>query len=452
MHDITSPRNRDKMLLELEVGNPAMIGQLRAAGDLKAQQVLGGRWLEIGFASCANAGTVMDTGFVEKKFKQFEQDMEKIRQNMVDDFKHQFSLDNADGPVTKLLKQVHQINDELAGQLGKGNIEHREGLEQCITALARQLSTDDPTSSLSRLVRAVTEGSQKVAGQLTLDDPTSALSRMHGSLTGLLETQNTGAQEFQQNVTATLSTGLAAFTTRRELEAKSTLHGLTFQDRVLAYFADLAGRRGHVFEDVSSRPGLIPRCKTGDGLLKVGPEYLAKDAPISVEAKDELGYSVPKMLAESEEGRKNRGTTFGVFVISARCAPPGMPAFKPYGNDLVVKWDDEDPATDVYLDAAADVACALATRQAAEKKGQSVDFTNIDRAINSIEKKANGLGQIFIWATTIKNAADKILDESKPKHAALITELVTLRDLIAAVRTAAGAPASDSIVPESRPF
>jgi hypothetical protein len=43
--------------------------------------------------------------------------------------------------------------------------------------------------------------------------------------------------------------------------------------------------------------------------------------------------------------------------------------------------------------------------------------------------KANGLGQIFISATTIKSAADKILDES------LITQLVTLGDHLAAVRT-----------------
>jgi hypothetical protein len=114
----------------------------------------------------------------------------------------------------------------------------------------------------------------------------------------------------------------------------------------------------------------------------------------------------------------------------------------------VVKWDDEDPATNVYLDAAADVACALATRHAAEKKGQSVDFTAIDRTINSIEKNATGLGQIFISATTIRNAADKILDESKPRHAALIEEPATLRDHIAAVRTVAGAPASVPIAPE----
>jgi hypothetical protein len=390
----TTPRNRDKVLLELEVDNPAMIGQLRAAGNVNAQQALGMRWLKIGFASCANAGTVMDTGFVEKQF-------EKMRQNMVDDFKHQFSLDNADGPVTKLSNQVHQSNDQLAGQL----------------------------------VRAVTESSQKVAGQLSLDDPTSGFARMHGSF-----------QEFQQNVTTILSTGLAAFTTRRQAEAESTLHGRTFQDRALEYLADLAARRGHVFEDVSKRPGLIPRCKTGDGLVKVGPDYFAKGAVIGVEVKEEKGYSVRSMLTETEEMRKNRGTTFGFFVISADYAPPGMAPLMRYGDDIIVAWDADNSATNICLDAALDLACGLATREAAAKD-QSIDFAAVDRTINSVEKKATGLGQIFVSATTIRNAADKILDESKPKHAALLEELATLRGLIAALRGSA-----EPIAPESPPF
>lgn len=434
MNDLTSSRYQDKLLLELEVCNPAMIGHLRAAGDVKAQQALGGTWLEIGYASCANAGTAMDTGFVEKKFKEFQQDMEQARQNMVDDFKHQLSLDNADGPITKLVKQVHATNDELARDLGKGNIEHREGLAQCITALARQFSTDDPTSALSRLVSAITEGGQKAAGQLTLDDPTSALSRMHGSLMGLLKTQNTGAQEFQQNIATTL----AALATRRKVEAESTLHGRTFQDQALRAIADLAGQRGHVFEDVSSRPGLIPpRCKTGDGVLKVGPDYLARDAVIVVEAKDEKGYSVRNMLTESERARKNRGAAFGMFVISAAYAPPGMAPLMHCGDDIIVAWDADNPATDICLDAALTMACGLATREAAAK-GQAIDFTAIDRTIISVEKTATGLTQIFVSATTIRNAADKILDESKPQHAALIAQLATLRGHITALRGAAG--------------
>jgi len=45
---------------------------------------------------------------------------------------------------------------------------------------------------------------------------------------------------------------------------------------------------------------------------KVGPDHLAKDAPIGIEAKDEK-YSVLEMLTEIEEVRKNRaGDTFSM--------------------------------------------------------------------------------------------------------------------------------------------
>jgi hypothetical protein len=193
-----------------------------------------------------------------------------------------------------------------------------------------------------------------------------------------------------------------------------------------------------VFDDVSAQPGLIERSKVGDGVVKVGADYLAKDTIIAVETKDERGYKVSDMLTKIEEARKNRDATFGMFVMSVAHAPAGMPTLKCYGDDIIVTWDAENPATNICLDIALDAACGLATREAAAK-GQPIDFTAIDRTINRIEKKADGLGQIFISATTIKNAAEKILDESKPKHAALITELVTLRNLLAAPRSAAGA-------------
>jgi hypothetical protein len=88
-----------------------------------------------------------------------------------------------------------------------------------------------------------------------------------------------------------------------------------------------------------------------------------------------------------------------------------------YSDDIIVAWDADNPATNICLDTALDMACELATREAAAK-GQSNDLTAINRTINSIEKKATDLGQIFISATTIRNAAERILDESKPKHAA----------------------------------
>jgi hypothetical protein len=88
--------------------------------------------------------------------------------------------------------------------------------------------------------------------------------------------------------------------------------------------------------------------------------------------------------------------TFGIFIISTGCAPAGLPPFMRHGNDTgIVKWNGEDEATDVYLDAAVDVACALVTRSAAEKKGQHVDFAAMDRTIDAIERSAGTFDQII---------------------------------------------------------
>jgi hypothetical protein len=430
-------------LLKLEVGKPEMIGQLRAAGDATAQEALGSRWMDIGFAACSYAGTVMDTSMVRHEFQQFQLDLVTLCQReIVEKIQHDFSLANDDGILAHLVKVLEDANGELVGELHKGNAGHQESLDQRITALSRQFSADYPDSVVSKLVRSLTDGSTKIARQLTLDDPNSPLSRMQGTIVGLLQMAADGAQRHQQNV----ATSLAAIITRREADARSPQHGITFQDRALAYLADLAGQRGHVFDNVSARPGLIGRSKVGDAVLKVGADYLARGASIVFETKDELGYKVSDMLTEIDEARKNRGTPFGVFVIKAACAPPGMPAFKRYDNDtILMKWDDEDPATDVYLDAAVDVACALATCQAAEKEGESVDFTAIDRTINGIERSTGAFDDIITWTSTIGNNAKKILDRAKPGRDALLGDLATLRRHMAALRGSAGASASEPI-------
>lgn len=100
---------------------------------------------------------------------------------------------------------------------------------------------------------------------------------------------------------------------------------------------------------------------------------------------------------------------FSLLRAGSYCA--SLPAIKRYGNCTMVQWDDEDAAIDVYLDAAIDVACALATCQAAERQGHSVDFTGLDRSINGIERGAPG--DIITLVDTIGINAQKVLDRVK---------------------------------------
>jgi tRNA(Ser,Leu) C12 N-acetylase TAN1 len=78
-----------------------------------------------------------------------------------------------------------------------------------------------------------------------------------------------------------------------------------------------------------------------------------------------------------------------------------------------VIWDAEDPASDVYLDAALSVARALCTRAASRDAGQQADIELIERSIRAIEKQAEGLDEITRSTETIRSAAGKILERAR---------------------------------------
>ena len=62
--------------------------------------------------------------------------------------------------------------------------------------------------------------------------------------------------------------------------------------------------------------------------------------------------------AELETARKNRDAGAGIFVLARSHAGAGFPTFARYGHDIMVLWDDENPGTDAYLQAALMVAVA----------------------------------------------------------------------------------------------
>jgi hypothetical protein len=48
--------------------------------------------------------------------------------------------------------------------------------------------------------------------------------------------------------------------------------------------------------------------------------------------------------------QQSREASLGLFVLSTNAAPDGVPGFARYGDDVIVVWNPEDPATDVRLD------------------------------------------------------------------------------------------------------
>jgi hypothetical protein len=183
---------------------------------------------------------------------------------------------------------------------------------------------------------------------------------------------------------------------------------------------------GDVVQECGLTTGLITHNKVGDFLVTIGPDNVAAGAKIVVEAKESASYDLARTLAEAEVARRNRQAPICVFVHSEKTAPAGIPAFARYGHDIVVRWNAEDEASDLWIQAALMVAKAMSVRAARHDKGEAASFQVVDRAIEAIRKQVDGFEEIATCATTSVNAANKIITRAEIMKQQITSRLATL--------------------------
>jgi hypothetical protein len=123
-----------------------------------------------------------------------------------------------------------------------------------------------------------------------------------------------------------------------------------------------------------------------------------------------------------------------VFVFSRKTAPAGLRPFARYAQDLVVVWDSEDPATDVYVTAAYSVARALVVRERSEVEQAEV-AQEIESATRAVEKQITFLDDVRKWAETARSSGDKIADRAARMMGELKREVDRLDAQVVALRT-----------------
>jgi len=345
-----------------------------------------------------------------------------------DRLQKEFSLDNADGALCRLVKELTAKHGDLS-----------KDLQTKIDAVVKEFSLDEENSALSRLVQNVDRAQRTITSEFSLDNEGSALRRLKTELTTILEAHVKTNAEFQEEV----KVALGKLVTRREEEARSTRHGATFQNAVFAFIDQHAQRRGDVAEDASNTTGLIKNCKVGDAVIQLGPDCAAAGARIVVEAKEEARYSLRMAREEIEQARKNRDAQQGIFVFSRLTAPPMEPLAR-YGADVLVVWDPEDPQTDAYLKAAIEISRALCLRAHNAAEQYKIDFGPIDRAVLDIEKRVQNLDQVRKSAETIRSSSETILDRVRIDREALEKQVCVLRDAMADVKQILGETESDA--------
>ena len=324
----------------------------------------------------------------------------------------EFSLDNGDSALTRLVSELKKSNGDLVNEF----------------------SLDKEDSALKRLMNQVEGAQRQITSQFSLDEDDSALARMRKQLLEVLEAQNKENRHFQAEVRASL----AAMTARRQEADRSTRHGNAFEDVVFDYVNERSQKSGDVATRTGNTTGVIRNNKKGDAVVRLGPDHIAAGAQIVIEAKENASYKLPDALNELQEARKNREAGVGLFVFSKSIAPEGLEPFGRYGNDIVVIWDKDDGATDVFMDAGLSVATALSVRAKSHRDEVGADFEEIERIIAAIEKQVGGLDEITKLTTTIQNNSDKVLNRARIMSRELNTEIGNLNVKMGELREVLG--------------
>ena len=295
---------------------------------------------------------------------QLEKTIEQALHEQREQVLREFSLDNRESALSRLVVELTESNNELGSGLKDkiDNVVKEFSLDHPNSALSRlvarvevaqksiteQFSTDNDYSAFNKLSKLLQNTSEQISNNLTLDNDQSALSRLKRELQGTIEEMVKSNTDFHTDVRTTL----AALQARREEADRSTRHGNTFEEDLGYLLAVEAQRSGDLHEPTGNTTGAIKNSKKGDHIITLGPETAAPGVRIVWEAKEDRSYGIKDALAEIDEARKNRQAQIGVFVFSQKTAPSGIQPFTRYGHDIVLLWDADEPTSNIYIKAA----------------------------------------------------------------------------------------------------
>jgi hypothetical protein len=338
--------------------------------------------------------------------------------------------------IFKLLSPTHAV-----GRVATLSVAIESALRDQREEVLRQFSLDRPDSALSRLLGDIAAANGKLRGELagevsqvakalSLDDKSSALSRLREELMASVKASADSNASFQSDMRAKLE----AFRVRREEAARSSAHGNTFEYAAGALLEREAQRAGDVCERLAGTPGREGR-KTGDYVITVGPENVAAGARIVIECKADKGYKEADALEEIALARKNREAQVGVFLVARESAPEGFEAFRRIGPDLLVVWDAEDTASDVYLHAAVSVAKALVVQERVAAGRSEADVREVEQSVRSIGRLVTSVESIAHDARNIVKKGVRIGKAAEGVKEKLVEEVERLTGVVEGMRS-----------------
>ena len=337
-----------------------------------------------------------------------------------------------DGAVARFLKQ-------LSVDLASANQGHAS---QLATALAA-LDANDESSLIAKLARETAGARESLLRALNPHDPSSPIAVIETSIRTALEKQTLGLDAFQKDqrerqdqLEKEVREALARIETRRSDNACSPRGGLDFEKAVAAVVADVVRGAPILVEETGATVGSRRACKVGDLVLRYSAEHAFAGAALAIESKRDASYTVPKALEELDVARANRGASSGLFVMAASHAPAAFPRIARHGQNVLVRWDENDSSTDPYLEAGLMLGLFLVSRNhAVADAGDLAALRDVEERIETelarlekMEKSSDGIRRHNDdLATELRKARNQfglLLKKAKDTLKALNVELV----------------------------
>jgi hypothetical protein len=226
--------------------------------------------------------------------------------------------------------------------------------------------------------------------------------------------------------------------------------GKDFEAAVLEFVTEeLSGPGIWIVEDVNGKPGHIPYNKKGDHVIDATDESAFAGARVVIEAKRERQYTMADALKELAEARKNRKADVGLFVLAKSVAPEGFPDAIRVGRDVLVKWDHEDPLTDIRLACAVWLATALLPLKVRE--GNEGDIRALADIAGRFESELTRLSKMQGYTDGARRNLDSLDEEIRKAKEQLRILLGKAKDTLLALHVELVDEATERLTPIGLP-
>lgn len=304
------------------------------------------------------------------------------------------------GDNPELLERLQPVLDKFSAALEK---QVATSASDLLAKATKQLDPSDPTSPMAKHAATLADQQERFAQQI-----------------------EKGQNELSTKVEA-LSTALRIQDAKTSLAKVTPIKGGSFEGQIHALMSDVAAGLGDEYEDTTTKTGLVPRSKKGDGLLTT----TGQGARVVVEVTDSARTNWGEYFDEAE---RNRGAAASLGVVRTVDQNSGHSIRVLGQRRVVVAFNPEEDDPEVLR------TVALLLRTVAIAASVRTGEAEIDTAEEKISEAVAQLDKI----DAIKKAAGSIQKGAVKIESECTSITTSIRRLLdQALISLAGSPAGD---------